>query len=185
MVVGFVMFFVFMGIGEIKQGGPVTAMGVQDESKPTLTNEADQATSQTATPVATPSLTSAPSQTPESTPSVTPTFTPTSTPKVIPTPQPFNAILLVSKYAQEYGVDENILFTIGQCESGFNASLVNGPYGGIYQFHYSAWASIRNLMGLDPNPDLRFNPEESIRTAAFKIARNGTGACPACSSHLQ
>jgi hypothetical protein len=35
-------------------------------------------------------------------------------------------------------------------------------------------------MGLDSNPDLRFNADESIKTAAFKIAHGGIGAWPNC-----
>jgi len=187
MVVGFVIFFTSVKISETKQKDSVMATGIQDESMLALAKEVVDQTptpTPTTTPIATPSLTPMPTQIPKSTPVITPTTAPTTIPTVIPTFQPFNAISLVSKYAQEYGVDEHVLFTIGQCESGFNATSTNGPYGGIYQFHYLTWATIRNSMGLDPNPDLRFNPEESIRTAAFKIARNGTGAWPACSSGL-
>ena len=184
MVIGFVLFFAYVGISEKRQDDPVTVMGAQDEAVPTPKEEVTKTPTLSATPTDTPTPTPRPSLTPKPTPSLTPVPTPTPTPSVIPSAQPYDAISLVSRYSQEYGVDEHVLFTIGQCESGFNPTSVNGPYGGVYQFHYSSWTSVRNSMGLDPNPDLRFNPEESIKTAAFKIARDGTGAWPACSTRL-
>jgi len=36
-------------------------------------------------------------------------------------------------------------------------------------------------MGLDDDPNIRYNPEESIKTAAFKLSVNGTGIWPNCS----
>lgn len=85
------------------------------------------------------------------------------------------------KYGQQYGVDPIILEKIASCESGERAQAVNGPYGGIFQFVTSTWISNRKAMGEDPNPALRFNAEESIKTAAFKMGRDGYGAWPACS----
>jgi len=87
---------------------------------------------------------------------------------------------LFSKYGEEYGVSEEVLKNIANCESHFNPNAVNGPYAGMYQFVDSTWVSQRNAMGLDSNPDLRFNAEEAIRTTAFKISRDGTGAWPVC-----
>jgi hypothetical protein len=37
-------------------------------------------------------------------------------------------------------------------------------------------------MGLNPDPELRFNAEEAIKTTAYKISRDGTGAWPVCGS---
>jgi len=88
---------------------------------------------------------------------------------------------LFEKYAKQYNVDCNLLIKIARCESGFNQAAVNGPYGGMFQFLASTWVSNRALMGLDPNPDLRFEAEESIKTAGFKISRDGSGAWPVCS----
>jgi len=87
---------------------------------------------------------------------------------------------LFTRYAQEYGVDADILAKIARCESHFNPQAVSGPYGGMYQYLVSTWASTRNAMGQDPNPDLRFSPEEAIETSAFKISRGGIGAWPVC-----
>jgi len=83
-------------------------------------------------------------------------------------------------YGAQYGIDPKVLEKIAFCESGYNPQAVNGPYGGMFQFHASTWASNRNAMGLDPNPALRFNGEESVKTAAFKMSRDGVGAWPVC-----
>ena len=88
---------------------------------------------------------------------------------------------LFKRYSGEYGVDEKVLKRIAYCESHYNSGAVNGPYGGMFQFTVSSWLSARNRMGLDSNSDLRFDSEEAIKTAAFKISQDGTAAWPACS----
>lgn len=139
----------------------------------------------TNTPTPTPSPTAKPSPTPTHTPTPTPippTATPTPTP--VPTRVPASPAEIddyFKRFAQEYGIDEELLRKIAICESGYNTQSVNGAYGGMYQFHTQSWQSTRMAMGADPNPDLRFNPEEAIRTAAYKISINGAAAWPACS----
>ena len=91
-----------------------------------------------------------------------------------------NLEVLFDKYSQQYQVASGLLKKIARCESSFNPRAVNGPYGGMFQFLASTWQSNRRAMGLDPNPSLRFNPEEAIKTTAFKISRDGTGAWPVC-----
>jgi soluble lytic murein transglycosylase-like protein len=84
-------------------------------------------------------------------------------------------------YSDQYHVDENELKKIAQCESGFNPNSNNsGLYLGMFQFAASSWSSARSRMGLDPNPDLRTNAEESIKTAAYMIANGGINAWPNC-----
>lgn len=83
-------------------------------------------------------------------------------------------------YATTYGVAVETLKSIAKCESGFNAAAVNGKYVGLFQFAPSTWVTNRKAMGLDTNESLRTNPEEAIRTAAFKIGRDGTGAWASC-----
>lgn len=123
---------------------------------------------------------------------------PTSTPKPSPVPtkppvkmtasleihrigSPAEIQALIDRYSAQYGVSREIMTIIAKCESGFRANAVSGPYAGIYQFIASTWSSNRRAMGMDPNPDLRFNAEEAVRTAAFKMSRDGYGAWPACS----
>ena len=127
----------------------------------------------------TPTPTNTPTPTPTSTP--TPTYTPTPTPtKQIP-PSASSLDEFFSKYSKEYGIEESALRKIAVCESGYNTSASNGPYGGMFQYSDSTWTSTRSQMGLDGNPELRFNAEESIKTTAFKISRGGIGAWPNCS----
>lgn len=87
---------------------------------------------------------------------------------------------LMERYGEDYGVSKEVLKKIAFCESTYNPMAINGPYAGMYQFLASTWISNRNAMGLDSNPDLRFNAEEAIKTTAFKISRDGTGAWPVC-----
>lgn len=134
-----------------------------------------------------PSPTSTPTSTPSPTATPTPTRTPTPTliPSPSPTPFAYTGTDLdnwFTQYSNEYGIDRNLLHNIAQCESGFNASSYNKKYGysGMYQFSESSWKSARMRMGVDTNLDLRFNPQEAIRTAAFKLSRDGAGAWPNC-----
>jgi len=114
---------------------------------------------------------------------VTPTNTPT--PSVIPTPTLTAATSddiynWIEKYANFYSIDRNMLMKIAICESSLKPNAVNGIYGGLYQFSPSAWKSTRYIMNSNPDLNLRFNPQEAIKTAAFKISTSGTGAWPNC-----
>ena len=86
----------------------------------------------------------------------------------------------MEKYAKKESVDRELLKNIARCESRFNTNAVNGPYAGLFQFSTGSWISARNVMNENPDPNLRFNAEEAIKTAAFKIARGHTGIWPNC-----
>lgn len=96
------------------------------------------------------------------------------------TETPENANQLIDKYALEYGADANLMKMIAKCESGFRPDAVNNNFAGMYQFLASTWESNRNAMGLSPDPSLRYDAEEAIKTAAFKMGRDGYGAWPSC-----
>lgn len=122
-------------------------------------------------------------------PLATPTIplpTATPLPTAIPTPEPTNPPAseleaLFDKYSSEYVIDKELLKKIARCESGFNTTSNNsGIYLGMFQFGSQTWIANRNRMGLDPNPDLRINPEEAIKTAAYVIATRGPDAWPNC-----
>lgn len=138
----------------------------------------------------TPTVYMAPTSQPTATPTIEPTATltmvPTSTPFPTPTLQPTIAVVtdlesLFTKYSAEYGADKELLKRIARCESGFNTSSNNSDmYVGMYQFSASTWISNRTAMGLDTNLELRLSAEESIRTAAFMLARGQYRAWPNC-----
>lgn len=90
---------------------------------------------------------------------------------------------MIRKYASEYGADAEVMISIAKCESGFRPDAVSpsGAYHGMYQFVASTWQSNRRAMGLSDDLSLMKNAEESIKTAAFKMGRDGYGAWPACS----
>jgi hypothetical protein len=134
-------------------------------------------------------VTSVPTKTPTPTTVVTPTAKPSPIPtKPIPTAYPYTGSDLdqwFTRFSSEYRVDREVLRKLALCESGFNAAAHSRHgYGGLYQFSEISWKSARTQMGHDNNPDLRYDPQEAIRTAAFKISVNGTGAWPACSKGL-
>jgi Transglycosylase-like domain len=115
--------------------------------------------------------------------SPTPLPTETPTPTVVPTTQPTTATdldTLFARYSSQYNVSADELKKIAQCESGFNTNSDTGLYAGMFQFSASTWASTRNAMGLDPNPELRKDAEESIKTTAFMLARGQENAWPNC-----
>jgi soluble lytic murein transglycosylase-like protein len=84
------------------------------------------------------------------------------------------------RYGEQYGLDKAYLKRVAFCESSYNPKAVNGVYGGMYQFLASTWSATRREMGLDPDPDLRFEAEEAIKTAAYKISKEGAWAWPVC-----
>lgn len=132
----------------------------------------------------TPTLTSSP------VPSPTPTPRPTSTPKPtqIPTPTAIPTPLIApggidhyfDQYSLQFGVDGQLLRRIASCESKFNPSAVNGNYAGLYQFLPSIWQTYREQLGADINPDLRFNADEAIKTAAYAVSKGKLFLWPVC-----
>ncbi|PIS09704.1 hypothetical protein COT75_00755 [Candidatus Beckwithbacteria bacterium CG10_big_fil_rev_8_21_14_0_10_34_10] len=129
-----------------------------------------------------PSPSPSPIPTPKPSPSPLPSPSPSPEPKIYPTSQELDSSF--AKYATEYRLDLNILRQLASCESGFNTYAVNNPYAGLYQFNSTSWINTRKRMGLNPDPDLRFNWEESIKTAAFKISQDGLGSWPSCQNKL-
>lgn len=124
--------------------------------------------------------------TPTTTPTPKPTRVPTKKPTSTPTPTPVKITQtelenLFEKAASHYSIEKQKLRNLAYCESRFNPNVTNGIYGGLYQFSASTWKSTRIAMNQDPNPALRFNPEQAINTAAFKISTSGLSAWPFCS----
>lgn len=137
----------------------------------------------TNTPSPTPTNTPTPTATPTNTP--TPTETPSPTPTITPTPVVVTASATdidgyFQRYSDEYHVDKELLRRIAVCESGYNSQAQNGDYGGMFQFATQSWITVRGRMGLDTNSDLRFNPEQAIKTAAYHIANGGQASWPNC-----
>lgn len=140
------------------------------------------------TPTLIPTPDPTPSPTPSTSPTPKPTISPTPKPKSTPTPlpsvKPYSATDMDRWFhdaSSQYNVTEGLLKKIAICESFLRPLARNGPYAGLFQFTESAWRSTRLLMGLDPNTQLRYDPEEAIKTAAYKISKQGPGAWPTCS----
>jgi len=135
-------------------------------------------------PTQIPSETPSPIPSPTSTPlpTLTPKPKPTNTPTPIPQPTITSSEVhsFMERFAGQYGVDVNVLRHIAVCESGFNSLAINGPYAGLYQFNITTWKNNRRAMGEDVNPDLRFNAEEAIQTAAFLISQGKRNLWPNC-----
>lgn len=143
-----------------------------------LSDSSDKSISPTAIPTSTPSPT--PTQTPSPTPKPTntPTPTPTHTPQPKVSSQEIHA--LMERFSGQYGVDVNVLRHIAICESDFNPLAQNGKYAGLYQFDIITWQNNRRLMGEEINPDLRYNAEEAVQTAAFLISKGKRYLWPNC-----
>lgn len=102
---------------------------------------------------------------------------PTPEPSALPTS---SLDSLFAKYGSEYNVNPDLLKKIARCESGLDPTSISGDYAGLFQFASGTWVAVRGRMGLNSELNLRASPEESIRTAAYYIAQNGTHAWPNC-----
>jgi hypothetical protein len=113
-------------------------------------------------------------------PTATPTIAVQPTVSVVNAPSDLEP--LFSQFANQYGVDINLLKRIADCESHFNPGVVAGPYAGMFQFTQGTWTSYRNWMGEDPNSNLRYGAREAIQTAAFAMSQGKASSLwPACS----
>lgn len=136
----------------------------------------------------TPPLSASPTNTPTAPPTSTSTPLPTPRPTKTPTPSPIPVTSAqldewFTAYSNHYSIEREKLWRMAVCESNLKVNAKNGDYIGLYQFSTSTWKSTRRAMNADPNPNLRLNPEESIRTAAFKISTAGLSAWPNCNNH--
>jgi len=107
---------------------------------------------------------------------------PSTTPK--PTVSPVSDAQLnewFTTYANKESVNKDLLKKIAVCESQLHTMATNGPYGGLFQFSTSTWIATRTAMNLNSDPALRFNSQEAIKTAAFRLATVGFAAWPNCS----
>lgn len=136
-----------------------------------------------AIPLSTPIPTSIPTRVPQPKPTGKPQVLSTKIESnILPKETAPNEVqILIEKYALEYKVNKDMMVHIARCESNFRANAINGPYAGVYQFLASTWKSNRAAMGKDTNPELRFNADEAVKTAAFKMSRDGFSAWPVCS----
>ncbi len=155
--------------------------------------EKNQETTEIISPLATkdvlgevsPSVTPVPTPLPTPPPTIAASITPkkTSKPTARPTPAPATSAQIdawLGQYAGKESVEKELLRKIALCESKYNQYVTNGDYTGLFQFATGTWVTTRRQMNLNPNLDLRLDAEESIRTAAFRLATSGPGAWPNC-----
>jgi hypothetical protein len=165
---------------------------IEQSATPRHTNTSTMTPQPTRTPTITSTIN--PLLTPSSTIIPSPIRTPTATSTPVPTstPTPTNTIIVVpvtstqldewfTKYSTQFSVDRQRLWNIAVCESSLNPNAKNGDYGGMYQFSSSTWRSTRQRLNVDTNIQLRFNAEESIKTAAFLLSTSGHSPWPSCS----
>ncbi|MDQ3099107.1 MAG: transglycosylase family protein [bacterium] len=164
---------------------------VKPTSQPTLKPTIKAATKPTALPTITPTQSPSPSSSATSSVPATesamlkssPPLEPSATPKPEPKIQPISKAeieKLFVEYADQYKIDKEQLKRISQCESGLNPNATNMYYGGLFQFSPASWKGYRRLMGKRTDPELRFDAEASINTAAFMISTGRTSAWPNC-----
>lgn len=134
------------------------------------------------TPTPVPTVTPTPTPSPTPMPTKAPTPRPTKTPTPVPAPaftsEQINGF--IDRFAAQYSVSSDVLGHIALCESGFNPGASNAGYAGLFQFGVVTWKNIRKEMGEDINPDLRFNAEEAVQTAAYAVSKDKGGLWPNC-----
>jgi hypothetical protein len=134
------------------------------------------------------SPTPGPSPTDIPTPIPLPTSTPTPKPTRIPTPTPkpqpeFTSeqiYKMIDGYSAQRGVNPNVIRYIAICESGFNPKAGRNIYAGLFQYDGATWRSYRRMMGENPDPDLRYNAEEAIKTTVYIVSLNRLYLWPNC-----
>lgn len=123
-------------------------------------------------------------ETPTPTPSPTPTKKITPKPTPSPKPQPQFTQSQIYGFTEQYGilyaVDPNVIRSVVLCESALNPNAKKSIYAGLFQFDTRTWITYRQKMGLDADPDLRFNAEESIKTGTYILSLGKKNLWPNC-----
>ena len=161
------------------EGVTLSILGKDSDRKETLSATSEF---ETASPVPSVNPTPSPSPTPTTTTSPTPKPLPAKTPTTAPQPKYSSEEIngFIERFASQYGVSSDVLRYIALCESGFNPSSSHLGYAGLFQFGATTWKNLRQEFGEDVNPDLRFNAEEAIQTAAYAISVGKRGIWPNC-----
>lgn len=146
-----------------------------------ISTESAEVASVSATP--TTSISASPTASPTATPTKKPTPTPTPTPKPQPKFTSEQVYHFTDRYGILYAVDPNVLRHIAICESGFDPSAHHLWYAGLFQFDSRTWEVYRSKMGWDPDPDIRYNAEEAVKTAAYVLSLGKTQLWPVCYPH--
>ena len=158
------------------------------KSQKTLINPTPSPTSSPINP-ASPSPSIPPSPSPSPTPNPSPLPSPTPSPPPIPSPSPQPEYSqeeihgFFEKYSNDYHIDIHVLRYIAICESGFNPKATNLYYAGLFQFNPSIWSYYRNMLNQDPDPGLRTNAKEAVKTAAYVLSINHAYIWPNCVPH--
>lgn len=86
-----------------------------------------------------------------------------------------DALALIEKYAQQYGVSEAKIKAVVGCESQFNqfAKNKNSTASGYGQFLQSTWKSTMRAMGRDINTS-PFDAEANLEATAYVLHHQGT-----------
>ncbi len=86
-------------------------------------------------------------------------------------PKPYHQI--VSKYAQEFSVDENLIYSVMKCESGFDPSATSSvPAMGLMQITEDTfdWISSKLPDGENYTVDQLYDPEVAIYYGTFFLS---------------
>lgn len=161
---------ILIAVGELITLGIIKAKPKEEVLSVSVTPSPTPMATFTPTPIPTPSPTKAP--TPR------PTMTPTPVPQPTFTSEEINGF--IDRFAAQYSVSPDVLRHIALCESGFKPEAHNAGYAGLYQFGTITWKNIRKEFGEDINPDLRFNAEEAVQTAAYAVSMGKSGIWPNC-----
>jgi len=86
----------------------------------------------------------------------------------------------LKEYSDKYGLDINYLRHVMVCESGFNPLAVNGVYAGLFQFDERTWATYREMTNENPDPKLRLDAREAVKTGSYVISIEKTDLWPNC-----
>ena len=77
----------------------------------------------------------------------------------------------VSKYSQEYGVDENLIYALIKAESNFDASAVSNKNAqGLMQLMYSTAKDVAKKSGIELTEENILEPETNINIGTKYIS---------------
>ena len=76
----------------------------------------------------------------------------------------------LKEYSDKYGLDIDNLRHVVVCESGFDPLATNSVYAGLFQFDERTWITYREMTNEDPDPKLRFDAKEAVKTGSYLIS---------------
>ena len=79
---------------------------------------------------------------------------------------------MMKRFEGQFALEKDVLKNIAKCVSDYNPNLFDDSRIGLFQFQEPTWIELREKLGEETDPNLRFFAEEATQTAGYVLAND-------------